>query len=733
MYYSSTQTDNVGRSFCQSHGRESCHECMVDFTRINRFAEENAGLRPKPSRTEELQEEKAMLLQGISFILSQDASTQSMMKENLDYHHGELRRVENELTQLQPSAVKSNSHDNQTTNADGTIRGWRAVWGTCGSHLALFRLVLGGLLVIELTLRFRFLRPFYSDEGTLPLRLLVPKVDDIYRLVCVHCRFGKLWEQYVLLSVELVFAILFTLGIFTRFAAAVSWFMYLSLTLRNTWMSYILDRYFHYLLFLSIFLPWSEPRKAWTVNPATVALKILLCWIYFDAGYGKLMDPLGGWTYGADPLPALDTYARHTLPAQYLYALVGPHGLRVMTPVVVWVELLATPVAMLGLHRSWMWMVYLAVTMIVSMHVGIALCLRNSTLLSLVACAPWCLFLPPASDSFICLSRSVATKVWYAVSIICLLIMAAGNVWLYSDTCQQSVKHIWSTVFHNRWNVFVGAEEYVTWEIAPGELQDGSTFVDVWGRRDQVSWQLPGDGAPCTATARPGRWRSFPYLAGLEGEDGEALWSYLCKEWDRENKIGVDNLNRHLVRFNFFMLQADILPNMGFTETRKRLVHSYECPPLTDNTSRPTMELTSVANGVDEVHKDSMEFIAQIRDEVELDVIGGQGEVDSDQKAIEAESQVVEDSAEEEGRAEGEGFDGEIVGEQRTEEDFYQHEVSEPHLHDVIEDHNGDFDDEDFDHGSAEEEVADAETDQHDEDDEESEDVNENKGFEIEL
>jgi hypothetical protein len=29
------------------------------------------------------------------------------------------------------------------------------------------------------------------------------------------------------------------------------------------------------------------------------------------------------------------------------------------------------------------------------------------------------------------------------------------------------------------------------------------------------------------------------------------------------------------------MLQADVLPNMGFSSTRKRLVHAYEC--LTDH------------------------------------------------------------------------------------------------------------------------------------------------------
>ena len=121
-------------------------------------------------------------------------------------------------------------------------------------------------------------------------------------------------------------------------------------------------------------------------------------------------------------------------------------------------------------------------------------------------------------------------------------------------------------------------------------MADGSV-VDVWGRSEVVEWSMPGTGAPCTSTARPGRWRSFPYLAELEGEDGEALWGYLCTEWDRENNA-VANPGRKLLRYNFFMLQADVLPNMGFSATRKRLVQSYECveEPVDDGTDTDLTE-----------------------------------------------------------------------------------------------------------------------------------------------
>ena len=128
-------------------------------------------------------------------------------------------------------------------------------------------------------------------------------------------------------------------------------------------------------------------------------------------------------------------------------------------------------------------------------------------------------------------------------------------------------------------------------------MLDGS-IVDVWSKSDEVSWEMPGAGAPCTSTARAGRWRSYPYLAELDGEDGEVLWSYLCSQWDEENGVNDGgNDGKKLLRFNFFMLQADVLPNMGFSATRKRLIHSHDC--LSDSNFVAKKE----EKGEDEVYK----------------------------------------------------------------------------------------------------------------------------------
>jgi hypothetical protein len=163
----------------------------------------------------------------------------------------------------------------------------------------------------------------------MPLGLLLPKIDNIYKGFCLHCHFAELWEQQVLLGIQTTIAVLFTLGYRTRIMAILSWYLYTSLILRNTWLYFILDRYFYYLLFAAMFLPLDErfslAQKSRGVEGARkqrlsvshysffkIGMKMLVFWIYIDAGGGKFMDPLQGWSYNADPLPALDTYTRHT-------------------------------------------------------------------------------------------------------------------------------------------------------------------------------------------------------------------------------------------------------------------------------------------------------------------------------------------------------------------------------------------------------------------------------------
>jgi hypothetical protein len=236
-----------------------------------------------------------------------------------------------------------------------------------------------------------------------------------------------------------------------------------------------------------------------SVTPTTIAFKLFIAWLYFDAGYGKYTDPLQGWTLDARPLPALDTYVRHTVVARYVYGWLGPRGLRYMTPTVVYVELLGVPSAFLTgfFTRRSNWArtaLYCTIGLMCSMHVGIALTMNNTMILSLVACVAWCIFLPEgvgddirglllslslSSSSSSSSSSSFPSRGGggpdceasaggfplivkrHVISMLVISSFVSGSVWFetMSAQCNQSMEHIWSTLLHNRWNVFVGAEE----------------------------------------------------------------------------------------------------------------------------------------------------------------------------------------------------------------------------------------------------------------------------------
>ena len=198
-----------------------------------------------------------------------------------------------------------------------------------------------------------------------------------------------------------------------------------------------------------------------------IGIKLLVFWIYLDAGGGKWLDPKKGWTYNASPLPALDTYTRHTLVAQYLYGLLGPQGLRVMTPIVVNVELFSCPLAMLGSYLGNAWLVKFAVGLMCHLHVGISFTIRNSVLLSYIACTAWSVFLPIGWDNIQPVTqkktkKSAMSRLGGMISLVLVGGMAASNIWFENggkDCSTASLRQIWSTLLQNRWNVFIGAEE----------------------------------------------------------------------------------------------------------------------------------------------------------------------------------------------------------------------------------------------------------------------------------
>lgn len=441
------------------------------------------------------------------------------------------------------------------------------------------------LLWYELLSRTAYFDVYYHPTTSIvPLASLHDQATPLYNFLCIHGWFQSPWWFYFSIANQICLAYSITVvpsnmggGISPSHKLLLSFLLYVSLQLRNTYLSYILDRYFTIFLFLTylVIRSYQHDNKL-GMRVATALYTAQLLFIYADAGLGKYNDPNDGWGFSpvGSTLPALDTYCRHTLPARLLYTLLGPTGMAILTPIVLYTEILVPPLTIATWYMGWGRCCNTGVALMIALHLGIGLSMRNAGSLSAVASVVWLPFYiartpphtHPAKDNKKggCAITILATLIFILASIYTSFIMdpASCNAAASSNHSKSPL----TTIFHNRWNVFTGSETHVTWEIAPGQFADGR-IRDIWTQSDEISWDLPV-GASSTTTTRGGRWRSFPYLIHSDdnsSDESTSVWSYLCRE------------NPGLERFKFWMLSADTLPNMQYGETRKRLVVEWTC------------------------------------------------------------------------------------------------------------------------------------------------------------
>ena len=193
--------------------------------------------------------------------------------------------------------------------------------------------------------------------------------------------------------------------------------MYVSLSLRSATFMWILDRYAHTLLVLSVLLPRStQPRgRAWRgtvtrthepqLSSGVVALaRLQVCWIYVDAAMVKWRSG-AWWQSEATDLSALDVYLRHTHGSAFFRFLAAsmPMGeeatLRWLSSATVVLEL-GAPVLLLFscfCHaRTRQRVAGGALALLASLHVAIAATMSGTVLLSALAALALLLWLDVA-------------------------------------------------------------------------------------------------------------------------------------------------------------------------------------------------------------------------------------------------------------------------------------------------------------------------------------------------
>ncbi|MEE6208990.1 HTTM domain-containing protein [Salarchaeum sp. III] len=130
--------------------------------------------------------------------------------------------------------------------------------------LAAFRIGLGSLLLLDLVLRLRHVRAFYTDFGVLPRETLYAEFPG-FASVSIHALSGGLALQLALFALAAVLAVCLLVGYRSRLAALLSLVLLVSLQARNPVVLNAGDSLLRRLLLWSVLLPLG---RAWSVDAA---------------------------------------------------------------------------------------------------------------------------------------------------------------------------------------------------------------------------------------------------------------------------------------------------------------------------------------------------------------------------------------------------------------------------------------------------------------------------------
>jgi hypothetical protein len=270
--------------------------------------------------------------------------------------------------------------------------------------LAVGRLGLGTLLLLDLGLRASDLTAHYTDVGVLPRSAFRPEAWDF--LWSLHALSGATSFEAALLALQAAFAFAMLLGYRTFWATLGSAALLVSLHGRNPLLRDGQDDLLRVFLVWACLLPWGArwsmdrlAGRVWhpltgvardrVLGPATVGWVLQLLIIYWVSGIAKLESPW--WTSGSALADALSIGRYETSLGQWLRGF--PALLQYGTFAIGAFELLAP--FLLFFSGWWRPARGLVVGAFVCLHVGMALLFRLG-LFPAMAIAVWLTLLPPA-------------------------------------------------------------------------------------------------------------------------------------------------------------------------------------------------------------------------------------------------------------------------------------------------------------------------------------------------
>ncbi|MGD1807523.1 HTTM domain-containing protein [Dapis sp. BLCC M126] len=286
--------------------------------------------------------------------------------------------------------------------------------------LALFRIGLALIIIVDLIQRFPYLKAHYTDFGLLPRGPLIEKFLNPW-VWSLHLFSGNVLFQGLLFTVAFIFAIALLIGYRTRLFTILSWVLLVSLHSRNHMILNAGDVELRLLLFWGIFLPLgahysvdsalnssSKPLPKSIISGATIALTLQVCFVYWFTAVLK-SHPMW-WEDGSAVYYALNIDQLAT-PLSSLM-LQFPKLLIFANFATLWVELLGPFLLFLPIKNSFFRC--LTIFTFVGLHIGFRLGLVLG-LFPYVCIVSWLVFLP--SDFWDWLSQKLKSQETKSIKI----------------------------------------------------------------------------------------------------------------------------------------------------------------------------------------------------------------------------------------------------------------------------------------------------------------------------
>lgn len=485
--------------------------------------------------------------------------------------------------------------------------------------LALLRIYIGLLLIADLLNRSTDLIAHYTDFGVLPR----PDYMDGHMnpwYISLHVISGR-WEiEALLFAIAIFFAFLLIVGYKTRLVTFISWFLLISVQLRNPMVLNGGDQVFRMILFFSMFMPLGAKFSIDALRSKTKAhlsntFSSLATFGYiFQIGslyvFSVFFKTSPEWrTDGTAIYYALSIDHFATPLAQFM--LQFPFILKIQTYMVFWLEALAPFLLLipLGLIRT------LVVFIFISLHIGMGIHLELS-FFPWICSAAWIGILPtwfwdtllpkfkidqlfqkvinkikkiPNNAVYVInylknkdIGYELSTDLkWYKSPLIALIMLFATlYIFLWNVSTLSSNPNImpnqlkWIagiTYVQQKWGLFSPSPGKTgMWIIIPATLKDGSQ-VDLYTNGGEIKWEKP---ELVSATYKNGRWQK--YLTNIANPTNkyhaELYANYLCRNWNR-----IHTEDKKVESFFIIFNREFTQPNYEYSQPSPMLVVNKKC------------------------------------------------------------------------------------------------------------------------------------------------------------